>query len=139
MALVSYDYDFQYRYDEHGEHFPILTLRIMNPEPPQLDLDIDAYLDSGAQASLFCGTILPSLGIDLLSGKQREYRSASGVSIQARVHRVVLNHPDLGTFQIDAGFSESRMTRNLLGRDFFDFIQVGFREHQLEFFINPSP
>jgi hypothetical protein len=29
--------------------------------------------------------------------------------------------------------------RNLLGRDFFDLVQVGFRENHSEFYVEPSP
>jgi hypothetical protein len=37
------------------------------------------------------------------------------------------------------GFSSGEIHRNLLGRDFFNLAQIGFRERHLTFFITPSP
>lgn len=38
----------------------------------------------------------------------------------------------------DESFSMADIQRNLLGRDFFDRIQVGFRESHSQFFIEPT-
>ncbi len=52
---------------------------------------------------------------------------------------VQLAHADLGTFELEIAFSTSEIQRNLLGRDFFDLVQVGIREHHLELLVTPAP
>lgn len=56
-----------------------------------------------------------------------------------RVHRVSLSHPTLGNFEIEIGFSTEPIRREILGRDFFSQIQIGFREKQLSYYITPEP
>ena len=63
---------------------------------------------------------------------------AGGV-LPATLHAVQLSHADLGTFELEVAFSTTEIRRNLLGRDFFDLVQIGFREHHLAFFITPTP
>ena len=36
-------------------------------------------------------------------------------------------------------FSIGQIQRNLLGRDFFNLMQIGFRERHLEVFLTASP
>jgi hypothetical protein len=140
LVIVQYEREFPYPYDQDGQRYPRLTLRISNTaDPAQGSLDIDAYLDSGAQRSLFDGGIGRALGIDLLSGEQKHYESTTGSSLAATLHAVRLEHLDLGVFDLTAGFSSTRIKRNILGRDFFDLAQIGFREHQLIFYITPKP
>lgn len=139
MLTVRYDLEFPYPYDLNGERFPRLTFRLTNPENPGQSVDVDAYLDSGAQRSLFDGGIGRAVGIDLLTGDQKQYESATGSSIAGRLHRVRLEHPDLGSFDLEVGFSSSRIKRNLLGRDFFNLVQIGFRERRLAFYVTPEP
>jgi hypothetical protein len=137
---VQYEHEFPYPYDEDGRRYPRLTVRVSNAvDPARGAVDIDAYLDSGAERSLFDGGIGRAIGIDLLSGEHRQYESTTGSSIAASLHAVRLDLVDLGTFELTVGFSSSRIKRNLLGRDFFDLIQIGFREHQLTFYVTPRP
>jgi len=65
--------------------------------------------------------------------------SVAGVGLTARLHRVQLVHPVLGSFALEVGFSTVPISRNLLGRDFFNFIQIGFRERYLTFYVTPTP
>lgn len=139
MVTVQYVYEFAYIHDPlSGDPFPILLLRITNPHHPGQALDVNAYLDSGAQRSLFDGWIATSLGFDLLSGRALSYGSLGGL-IGGRLHHVRLSHPDLGEFDLDIGFSERPISRNILGRDFFNLIQIGFRERHLTFYVTPTP
>jgi hypothetical protein len=137
---VQYEHEFPYPYDEDGRRYPRLTVRVLNAaNPTRGAIDVDAYLDSGAERSLFDGAIGRVIGIDLLSGEQKRYESTIGSSIPATLHAVRLEHLDVGAFELTVGFSSSRIKRNLLGRDFFNLAQIGFREHHLAFFITPRP
>lgn len=139
MVIAQYAYEFAYTHDPlSGDTFPILPLRIANPHNPGRALDINTYLDSGAQRSLFDGWIAADLGFNLLSGRALSYGSLGG-SIGGRLHQVRLFHPNLGEFDLEIGFSENLIPRNILGRDFFNLIQIGFRERYLAFYVTPTP
>ena len=141
MPTVSYEHEFSYRHEGAGR-FPIVQIRISNPADPALSLDVDGYLDSGATASLFPGWMAQALGFELLAGPPRQYVSAGGPEFDARVHTVQIaeiNETDASPFLLDVGFGTGNVHRNILGRDFFNQIQIGFRERQLLFFMTPSP
>lgn len=139
MITVTYEHAFPYTYDPRGEPFPTLTLRLSRPGQTEPALDIDAYLDSGARRSLVEGRLAAALGIDLFRGPEVRYVSTSGAAITARLHRIQLSHPALGSFELEVGFSTIPITRNLLGRDFFNLIQIGFRERHLTFYLTGAP
>ncbi|MBI3799407.1 MAG: hypothetical protein HY268_20875 [Deltaproteobacteria bacterium] len=89
MPTVSYAYEFAYTYSSQtGDPFPVLALQIASPDHPEQALDIDVYLDSGAQRSLFDGRIGTALGLELFSGPELRYVSVAGVGLAARLHRV---------------------------------------------------
>ena len=79
------------------------------------------------------------LGLNLYSGPRKVYGSTAGESIEGRLHKVRLSHPDLGDFDLEIGFSTGVIRRNLLGRDFFNLIQIGFRERYHTYYLTPSP
>ncbi len=136
MATVQYAYEVAYTYDPlTGDPFPILPLQVANPHAPGQALDANAYLDSGAQRSLFDGWIATALGLDLLSGRELRYVSLAGIGLTARLHQVRLIHPNLGSVELEVGFSTTPISRNLLGRDFFNFFQIGFHERYLTFYL----
>jgi hypothetical protein len=138
--LTTVDYDFEFSYTAlHIGSFPMLALRITSLRDPQQALDVDAFIDSGTGSSLFSGEIAASIGLDLLAGPRKTYVPIRGPRLAASVHRVRLSHELLGDFDLEVGFSLEPITRNLLGRDFFDLIQIGFREHQLVFLVKPTP
>lgn len=140
MAItVTYDTAFAYEYDERGDPFPMLQVEVSNPANPSQVVTIDAYLDSGAFQSIFDGQLATMIGLDLLDGQVRTYVSTTGAGIGARVHRLILAHPHIGRFALDAGLSDKPIRRNLLGRDFFAFLQIGFRERQSAFYIARHP
>lgn len=138
MWTVSYLFRFPYR-TVTGDLFPLVMLRVSNPAQPDLSLDVDAYLDSGAQRSLFNGWRAQTLGLNLLDGETKLYGSTSGSYVEARLHRVNLHHENLGDFELEVGFSLVQIQRELLGRDFFNLVQIGFRERQLEYYLNTTP
>ncbi|MGH7816014.1 MAG: hypothetical protein ACREOR_01370, partial [Candidatus Binatia bacterium] len=104
-----------------------------------IGIDTDAYLDSGAEVSLFNGDLLAGLEIDLINNNRKSYGSTFGASVTGYLHTVRLILPDVGDFSLDIGFSNGEIRRNLLGRDFFNLVQIGFRENQLEYYLNPRP
>lgn len=138
MVTVSYTYQFNYR-EFSGGRYPILQLSVSNPSDPEQAVDIDAYLDSGAERSLFTRSIARVVGLDLLSGTPKKYSSTAGSSVEARLHQVKLSHPNLGSYNLEIGFSVGEIQRNLLGRDFFNEVQIGFRERHFSYYVTPTP
>jgi len=140
MVTVEYDHEIPYAHDPNGRQYPRLTLRLMNPADAERAVDLDAYLDSGAERSLFDGSFALLLGIDdLFAGHQIAFQSTAGLALEARLHPVRLSHPALGFFDLEVGFSTAPIRRNLLGRDFFSRVQIGFRESRLALYISPQP
>jgi len=138
-TLVSYDHDYAYPYDDRGARCPILQIQLTNPANPSQTVEVDAYIDSGAGGSLFDGEFASAIGIELTTEPSQPYSTTTGSGLSARLHEVIVSHPDLGRFPLRVGFSEQKIWRNLLGRDFFALIQIGFRERQSAFFVTPSP
>lgn len=140
MVTVQYREEIPYRYDhEYDAYFPILQLRITNAHDADQYVDIDAYLDSGAVRSFFDGWIATAIGLDLLSGERLNHGASSGAQAIGHLHHVLLSHETLGRFPLEVSFSEQPLSRSLLGRDFFNLIQIGFREHHQTLLIDPRP
>lgn len=118
---------------------PILQVGLQALNAATEPVEVDAYLDSGAFASLFDGSYLLGIGLNLLGGRRRVYSTTGGHHIEARVHRIRLFHEELGNFELEVGFSMGDIRRNLLGRDFFNLIHLGFRERHSKFFITATP
>lgn len=135
---VRYSHRFNYR-EVKNSSFPVLQFRVSNPQQSEMGVDIDAYLDSGAQYSLLNGWLATSLGLDLYSGAPRWYGTTAGRRIEGRVHQIRLSHPSLGSFELEVGLSTEEIRRDLLGRDFFNLVQIGFRERQLVYYVTPTP
>ncbi len=135
MPTVAYTYQFPYRQSRADAPFLILPITISNPHQPARAIDAIAYLDSGAQRSLFDGRLARLIGLDLFDGRRLPFAS----SIEALLHAVRLSHPELGDFDLELGFSTVPLRRNLLGRDFFNLVQIGFRERRLVFYVTPEP
>lgn len=139
MPVVEYDHQIPYAYDADGHRSPRLSLRIAKAEEPDVTIDIDAYLDSGAERTLFSGRIGAALGIDVVRGPELVFQTATGAGLVATLHQVRIEHPELGSFSLEVAFSTADLYRNLLGRDFFNLIQVGFRERYLALYFRSTP
>jgi hypothetical protein len=143
MMLVEYPYRYAYR-DYAGSLFPFFIVTVRNPSN-NLAVEQDAFLDSGASRSIFQGEIARMLDLDLLAGEAWSFRTATREVVQARIHDVQIVLPDTEdesappAFNVSLAFSLRNIERNLLGRDFFNLVQLGFREHRSEFFLEPSP
>jgi hypothetical protein len=138
VVRVDYLHEFNYREFSAGRS-PVLQLEISLPGYPENKIDVDAHLDSGAQRSLFNGFLITALGGELVNERIQPYSSTLGDSVLGYLHGVRRTLPDVGDFNLEVGFSDRRITRNLLGRDFFNLVQIGFREHQLKYYLTPSP
>ena len=106
-----------------GVHSPVLTVTLSKPDGGEESIDVDAHLDSGASTSLFDGSFLSALGVQLMNDRRKSFMSTTGNSVEAYIHRIRVTLPDLGDFDLDIGFSNAQIVRNLLGRDFFNFVQ----------------
>jgi hypothetical protein len=137
MISVIYRHRFNYREFQSG-HYPILQLRLTYPGNNDA-IDVDAYLDSGAERSLFDGSLLGAFGIPLINEKPKTYASTAGATVVGYLHNVRLTLPDVATFNLEVGFSNGNIRRNLLGRDFFNLVQIGFRERHLEYYLTAVP
>jgi hypothetical protein len=126
--LVTVEYRHQVEYSVFdGDFFPALLVRVTNPLSA-LAVDVDARVDSGAQMSIFSGDLCPGLEIDLLTGTKKVFATIGGAETDSRIHRVELAHSLIGTFAMDIAFSINPIFRNLLGRDFFDRLDLGFSQ-----------
>jgi hypothetical protein len=105
VPTVTYSHEFPYRHILAGGTFPVLPITIGAAHHLPRSADVIAYLDSGAQRSLFDGTLAGAIGLDLLAGRRLTMASTAGFSIDAIVHPVRLSHPDLGDFNLEIGFS----------------------------------
>jgi hypothetical protein len=137
-TIVEYQHQIEYAYDRKGKRFPRLDFRMSTSSLTDA-VDVEAYLDNGCEYTLFNGWLGASLGLDLLSGRRRRFQSASGSFLEAAVHSVHLVHDDLGVFELEVAFSLTEIQRCLLGRDFFNLAQIGFRERYQYFFVTPEP
>lgn len=138
MPTVAYPHEFPYRQSPAGGTFPILPITIGTPHQLTRSADVIAYLDSGAQRSLSArwrrrSGWTCSGDVDCHSPPPRDS------SIEAIIHPVRLFHPDLGDFNLEIGFSTIPLRRNLLGRDFFSLVQIGFRERRQVFYVRAEP
>jgi hypothetical protein len=118
--------------------FPGLFVELQNPSNPAKSIQIPAELDSGAEYSLFEGKLAIAIGLDLFEGKPFAFELNNGISLDARVLPVVISHAELGRFELHARFSTGPIRRSILGRDFFDLLQVGFDEHHSEVYLSTA-
>jgi len=139
MVTVEYHHEIPYGYDGNGKQAPRLTIQLGNRGDGEQVVELDAYLDSGAERSLFDGRFAAVVGLDLLAGEEITFQSTAGAALTARLHPVRLSHASLGSFDLEVGFSTAQIGRNLLGRDFFGLVQIGFREHHSTVYVTTEP
>ncbi len=141
MILVSYLYSFPYRpVDEKGSLFPCVPVRL---KYGYKELDASAILDSGAEESLFDWRHATTLGLTINQGNRKDLSGLGGGKITAYLHTVSLMIGD-HTFTYKIGFPDpvlhtQPLRCNLLGRNFFEHVKVGFREKYLEIYLDPTP
>jgi hypothetical protein len=77
---VTYANSFSYLIDQSsGKSFPGLEFRVFVPGVGEASVDIKAYLDTGAEFCVYDGALIaPTLGIDLMAGREVRLSSAAG-------------------------------------------------------------
>lgn len=135
-VTIEYHHRFPYQYpgDGGGDRFPGLLVQLRNPIS-QESVETVAHIDSGATTSLFDGELASAIGIEVLAGRRFAFTFVNGGVLEARVHEVWLQHEHLGELQIPLAFSTGAVRRNVLGRDFLAYVQVGINERDLEFYV----
>ena len=136
MNFVAFEHAFEYPFDARGTRVPALRFRVSSPPSREQGVDVFAALDTGAERSIFVGELAPAIGLDLLGGRTMEFRSAAGLTVATRLHKVRFEHEVLEPMELEVAFSTGALSRNLLGRDFFELFQVGFREQWMEFYLS---
>jgi hypothetical protein len=121
-----------------GGLFPALFIGLHNPSHPAKSIEIPAELDSGAEYSLFEGKLAIAIGLDLFSGQPFAFSLNNGVGLDARILPITISHSELGRFNSPVRFSTGPLLSNILGRDFFDFLQIGFDEHHSELYLTAT-
>ena len=74
-----------------------------------------------------------------MNDRRKRYGSTLGDSVTAYLHTVQLSLPDISDFELEIGFTIGTIRRNLLGSNFFDLAQIGFRERQREYYLTFAP
>ncbi len=144
METVRYDHTFQYSYDQSGKACPVLQITVTLPPKNSLGaqiegVGIDAWLDTGAERSLFDGKLIAAaLNINPLDGPIIPYQSVTGGVLEGRAWTVRIYNPQLGYFDLEIGVSTASIKRNILGRDFLDKVQFGLREHHQTFYLTAA-
>lgn len=118
---------------------PVITVSMSLPDDAESGVDIDAFLDSGTSTSLFNGSFLQGLDVQVMNDRSKTFTTTSGIPLTAYLHPVRLTLPDVGVFQLNVAFSIDPIIRNLLGRDFFNLVQIGFRENHSQYFLISTP
>ena len=135
---LFFDHEFQYRSIpglDPALFFPALPVGVIGPGGAE---DLLPIIDTGAAYSLFNGKRAPSIGLELMAGKQVMLGGLSGF-LAARLHRVTL---EILSSRIDCevAFSESEIRRELLGRhELFSRVRFGFREGFSVDYFHPQP
>ena len=141
MPDVHYQHELSYLRSESAARgpFPGLWVDIQQIELPGESIAVQAHIDTGAEFSVFNGFIASGIGLDLLAGSPIQLVPTAGQGFGARLHRVQISHDILGPFELNVAFTLDEIRRNLLGRDFLDLIQIGFRERQHTIYVTARP
>jgi len=139
MVAVDYSIEVPYLIGMNGKSFPGLVVTLADASEPSDAVEVRAELDSGAEFSLIDGEFASAIGLELSAGSEFRFVTLGGATIDSRILQVVLRHADLGAFRIGLRFSTNKIRRNILGRDFFSLIQIGFQERHLMVYLNATP
>ena len=116
---------------------PMLQLTLFNGVRHQ---QVVCLLDSGADECLFHASIAESLGIDVESGRRKEFAGIAG-SIEAYMHPVeiqVQSFPE--RVKIEVAFTESEGVHAILGQaGFFENFKICFERYRWRIEITSRP
>ena len=107
---------------------PMLQVTLFNGTKRQ---QIVCLIDSGADECLFHSSVARSLGIDVESGRYKEFDGIAG-SIEAYIHPVEIQIQDFAErVKIEAGFTESEGVHAILGQaGFFENFRTCFERYR---------
>jgi hypothetical protein len=99
--------------------------------------DLRALIDSGAADCIFHRSIGEALGIDIQSGKPKDYTGIARQSIMGHVHEIGLRVQGMSEWvKIEAGFIDAQVIPLLGQGGFFDSFQVVFERYRGRFEVN---
>jgi hypothetical protein len=131
VVTIDFDKAVGYRYSLSGKLAPIVAMRLSNEK--ENSVDVQAYVDTGAEFSLFRADYLNPLGLNLLDGDAEEV-STLVASFPIYRHIVRISLFDELRFNLRVGFSDL-IRRDLLGRDILDKVHFAMREHHRQMFF----
>jgi len=103
---------------------PIIPIRLINGNEC---IDTDALIDSGADDCIFWGEFGDAIELNVVEGKECEYRGLGGQKIKVYFHNVTL---EVGGYRYDCymGFSyETAFKEGILGQNgFFNLFNITF-------------
>ncbi len=117
---------------------PVIPVRLTHNSK---EVEVYALVDSGADLSIFHGSVGRELGINITKGRKQQFSGISeGVGIDVYVHRVKLQViGDTRQVEIEAGFTESKNVGAILGQTgFFDNYYVKFERNKERIEITPA-
>jgi hypothetical protein len=108
---------------------PLLKVRLSYQDQY---INVNALVDSGANASLFHSSIAEALGIDLTSGMEQEFFGISGHPIKSYFHLVKLQiFGSNESVELAVAFTDSPGVGALLGQaDFFQHHKITFERYK---------
>ena|SRR5258708_32516789 len=104
--------------------------------------DLICLVDSGADDCMFHSSIADLLGIDLKSGRPKQFGGiAPGITVDAYMHPIELQIYGLERIPVLAAFSEQFSQKSgILGQsDVFDVFKIEFERYRGKLSISPRP
>jgi hypothetical protein len=100
-------------------------------------IDLRALIDSGAAECVFHRSIGEALGIDIESGRLKDYMGIARQSVAGYVHEIGLRVQGMPEWvKIEAAFIDAQIVPLLGQGGFFDSFQVVFERYRGRFEIN---
>jgi hypothetical protein len=140
---TSIDYNFEYPYRPMGPdglHFPVLQVGLENPNDSERQVDTFVYVDSGSRITVLDGEIAQDIGINFTEGEEQQLGSIAGGSIQGWLNNINLHLEGFPPVLLRVAFVDPsfKIRRQLLGRDFFYHVQIGFWEYARLLYLSPN-
>ena len=110
----------------HSVLYPIIPIRIINPNDPNKLIDIRAMIDSGADVSIFPGSLGRVIGLNIENDKIEIIKGIGGQEIITYLHEIIF---EIGGWKYPSitCFSSDEITFPVLGRNgFFDLFEIKF-------------
>ncbi|MGE5444512.1 MAG: retropepsin-like aspartic protease [Ignavibacteriales bacterium] len=102
-------------------------------------IDVYGLVDSGADASLFHSSVAKELGIDLESGKRKQFFGITEQGIDVYFHKIRLQIRGFSdSIELEVGFTNSKGVGAILGQaGFFENYHIKFERDKEQVEITP--